>query len=302
MVQPHIHSGGRELSSDVKSLPTAPSTVTRNVTAIGIGITSLDVSNKFYVSAHDFGKGSRMNFPTWEEDIMSTKNGGPAPIPMKFKDERSTKSLPVKLQFAVLDPKATLARVVSVGGSAAEGVCSKEGTIWGKDPDGYLLELVPSSIVKGAVLAGVGYGRSDAAKSAAFFSNNHGRYDAQSSGQSTKIVSSAPSIDGLKDTIIANGGSLIKEIPAELRAISGAAAWTTAQRQAFANDLTNPQLIAVTDNVNQAKSDSGPEDWKPPLASYYCTYARMWVKVKSVYSLTVTSAEKSALVSMLGSC
>ncbi|RDI86629.1 hypothetical protein Vi05172_g3410 [Venturia inaequalis] len=185
---------------------------------------------------------------------MSTKNGGPAPIPMKFKDERSTKSLPVKLQFAVLDPKATLARVVSVGGSAAEGVCSKEGTIWGKDPDGYLLELVPSSIVKGAVLAGVGYGRSDAAKSAAFFSNNHGRYDAQSSGQSTKvpgifrpcqpslgstysrygvdfhgkrptkslplkIVSSAPSIDGLKDTIIANGGSLIKEIPAELRAI-----------------------------------------------------------------------------------
>lgn len=118
---------------------------------------------------------------------MSTKNGGPAPIPMKFKDERPTKSLPVKLQFAVLDPKATLARVVSVGGSAAEGVCSKEGTIWGKDPDGYLLELVPSSTVKGAVLAGVGYGRSDAAKSAAFFSNNYGRYDAQSSGQSTKV-------------------------------------------------------------------------------------------------------------------
>lgn len=37
-------------------------------------------------------------------------------------------------------------------------------------------------------------------------------------------------------------------------------------------------------------------------ASYYCTYARMWVKVKSVYALTVTSAEKSALVSMLASC
>jgi hypothetical protein len=49
---------------------------------------------------------------------------------------------------------------------------------------------------------------------------------------------------------------------------SGAAAWTTAQRQAFANDLTNPQLWAVTDNVNQAKSDSGPEDWKPPLSMY----------------------------------
>lgn len=83
---------------------------------------------------------------------------------------------------------------------------------------------------------------------------------------------------------------------------SGAASWTTARRQAFANDLTNPQLIAVTDNVNQAKGDKGPEDWKPPLTSYYCTYSRMWIKVKSVYGLTITSAEKTALTSMLNTC
>ncbi|KAL5412224.1 hypothetical protein PMIN06_011597 [Paraphaeosphaeria minitans] len=83
---------------------------------------------------------------------------------------------------------------------------------------------------------------------------------------------------------------------------SGASAWTTAQRQAFANDLTNPQLAAVTDSVNSSKGDKGPEDWKPPLTSYYCTYAKMWVKVKSVYKLTVTSAEKTALTSMLGTC
>jgi len=83
---------------------------------------------------------------------------------------------------------------------------------------------------------------------------------------------------------------------------SGAAAWTTAQRQAYANDLTNPQLLAVTDNVNQAKGDKGPEMWKPPLTSYYCTYAKMWVKVKYVYGLTITSAEKTALTSMLNTC
>ncbi|KAH7115243.1 secreted protein-like protein [Dendryphion nanum] len=83
---------------------------------------------------------------------------------------------------------------------------------------------------------------------------------------------------------------------------SGAASWTTARRQSFANDLTNPQLIAVTDDVNQAKGDKGPEAWKPPLTSYYCTYAKMWIKVKSVWALTVTSAEKTALTSMLGSC
>ena len=83
---------------------------------------------------------------------------------------------------------------------------------------------------------------------------------------------------------------------------SGAAAWTTARRQAFANDLGNPQLWTVTDNVNQSKGDQGPEEWKPPLASFYCTYARSWIKVKHEYDLTVTSAEKSALSSMLGTC
>ncbi|KAJ5134967.1 hypothetical protein N7476_001829 [Penicillium atrosanguineum] len=83
---------------------------------------------------------------------------------------------------------------------------------------------------------------------------------------------------------------------------SGAAAWTTADRKAFANDLTNPQLLAVTDNVNSAKGDSGPEQWMPPLDSYHCTYAEMWVKVKSVYNLTITINEKTALVEMLGSC
>lgn len=46
---------------------------------------------------------------------------------------------------------------------------------------------------------------------------------------------------------------------------SGAASWTTSRRQQFANDLSNPQLIAVTDNVNQSKGDQGPESWKPPL-------------------------------------
>jgi len=83
---------------------------------------------------------------------------------------------------------------------------------------------------------------------------------------------------------------------------SGANVWTTAKRQQFANDLTNPQLIAVTDNVNQAKGDKSPDVWKPPLASYYCTYARMWVGVKNEYALSVKAAERSALTSMLNTC
>ncbi|MEU0877684.1 HNH endonuclease family protein [Lentzea sp. NPDC005914] len=83
---------------------------------------------------------------------------------------------------------------------------------------------------------------------------------------------------------------------------SGAASWTTAQRQAFANDMTHPQLIAVTDNVNQAKGDQTPATWKPPLTSYWCTYAKMWVGTKSYYGLSVNSAEKTELTGMLGRC
>ncbi|MFE3139558.1 HNH endonuclease family protein [Streptomyces scopuliridis] len=83
---------------------------------------------------------------------------------------------------------------------------------------------------------------------------------------------------------------------------SGANSWSTAQRQAFANDLTRPQLIAVTDNVNQSKGDKDPAKWMPPRAAYKCTYVRAWVQVKYYYNLKVDSAEKSALQSTLNGC
>ncbi|HEY0534776.1 MAG TPA: HNH endonuclease family protein [Actinoplanes sp.] len=91
-------------------------------------------------------------------------------------------------------------------------------------------------------------------------------------------------------------------VPLKNAWISGAWAWTTGKREQYANDLTDPQLIAVTDNVNQSKGDKSPDAWKPPLSSYYCVYARMWVRVKYVWALTVTSAEKTALTGMLGTC
>jgi hypothetical protein len=83
---------------------------------------------------------------------------------------------------------------------------------------------------------------------------------------------------------------------------SGAGAWTTSRRQSFANDLTRPQLIAVTDNVNQAKGDQDPSTWQPPLTSYRCTYAKMWITVKHSWGLTLQSTEKAALQSTLNTC
>ncbi|MEV7350316.1 HNH endonuclease family protein [Micromonospora chalcea] len=83
---------------------------------------------------------------------------------------------------------------------------------------------------------------------------------------------------------------------------SGASGWTTSRRQSFANDLTRPQLIAVTDNVNQSKGDQDPSTWQPPLSSYRCTYSKMWITVKYNWGLSLQSSEKSALQSTLNTC
>ncbi|MFG3701796.1 HNH endonuclease family protein [Micromonospora sp. NPDC047620] len=84
---------------------------------------------------------------------------------------------------------------------------------------------------------------------------------------------------------------------------SGARNWTTSRRQAFANDLGDSRaLVAVTDNVNQAKGDQDPATWMPPYASARCRYINEWVAVKIRWRLTVDSAEKSALTDWANNC
>ncbi|MDT0270462.1 HNH endonuclease family protein [Streptomyces sp. DSM 44915] len=83
---------------------------------------------------------------------------------------------------------------------------------------------------------------------------------------------------------------------------SGADSWTTAEREAFANDRTRPQLLAVTNSVNRAKGDKDPAEWLPPRGAYHCVYARAWIQVKHSYDLSVDSAERDALREALNTC
>ncbi len=83
---------------------------------------------------------------------------------------------------------------------------------------------------------------------------------------------------------------------------SGAASWTTDQRGDFANDLTDPQLVAVSAGANRSKGDQDPSTWKPPATDNWCEYAQDWVAVKTHWKLAVTDAEKSALKLMLEKC
>jgi hypothetical protein len=83
---------------------------------------------------------------------------------------------------------------------------------------------------------------------------------------------------------------------------SGAGAWTTKQREDFANDLDDPQLVAVSASSNRSKGDQDPSTWKPERTQVWCEYAQDWIAVKAKWKLTVTTAEKSALTDMLARC
>jgi hypothetical protein len=83
---------------------------------------------------------------------------------------------------------------------------------------------------------------------------------------------------------------------------SGASSWTTTEREDFANDLDDPQLVAVSASSNRAKGDQDPSTWKPKLRGEWCEYAENWIAVKSHWKLTVTIAEKAALIDMLEKC
>lgn len=83
---------------------------------------------------------------------------------------------------------------------------------------------------------------------------------------------------------------------------SGAAKWTDDQRKQFANDLTRPQLIAVSATTNRSKGDQDPSLWKPPNKGFWCEYVSRWVAVKHYWKLTVTAAEKTAILKMVEPC
>ncbi|MEV4704661.1 HNH endonuclease family protein [Actinoplanes sp. NPDC049316] len=83
---------------------------------------------------------------------------------------------------------------------------------------------------------------------------------------------------------------------------SGASSWTDAKREDFANDVDDPQLIAVSAASNRSKGDQDPSTWKPERTGAWCQYAEDWIAVKWHWKLTVTTAEKSALADMLEKC
>ncbi|MEO3938224.1 HNH endonuclease family protein [Dermatophilaceae bacterium Soc4.6] len=81
---------------------------------------------------------------------------------------------------------------------------------------------------------------------------------------------------------------------------SGAAGWSTAERESFANDPL--ELLAVDGRLNSAKGDGDAATWLPPSTTARCAYAARQVAVKLTWHLAVTQPEADALRAVLGAC
>jgi len=81
---------------------------------------------------------------------------------------------------------------------------------------------------------------------------------------------------------------------------TGAQQLTAEERKELANDPRN--LLAVDGQANQQKSDGDAATWLPPNKSYRCHYVAKQIKVKSIYRLWVTPAEKAAMSRVLEPC
>jgi hypothetical protein len=86
---------------------------------------------------------------------------------------------------------------------------------------------------------------------------------------------------------------------------SGARKWNAATRKNFANDLAYPAtLTAVSASSNLSKGSKDPAQWLPPLTSSRCKYVIQWMQVKYRWHLTIDSAERSKILSIIstGNC
>ena len=84
---------------------------------------------------------------------------------------------------------------------------------------------------------------------------------------------------------------------------SGAYQWEDYKRVEFANYLNyENHLIAVDKSANRQKGKDAPNEWMPPNTNFHCEYISIWVEIKYLWELTVTTAEYNFLSNTLSNC
>jgi hypothetical protein len=81
----------------------------------------------------------------------------------------------------------------------------------------------------------------------------------------------------------------------------GGAAWSSEEKEDFANDPLN--LLVVDDGLNQSKGAKGADEWLPPNHSFRCVYLGQWSEILTKYDgLSMNSSEARIFNKQLNAC
>ena len=116
--------------------------------ATGIGVNDLAASAEFYKAALGLKETQTFKLDHMDEIVLAHE-GRTAVVLMHWTDgsARNYRDVPVKLVFYVTDPVAIAARIKAAGGTMTREpapIASLGGAVvgLGKDPDGYVIELL----------------------------------------------------------------------------------------------------------------------------------------------------------------
>lgn len=89
-------------------------------------------------------------------------------------------------------------------------------------------------------------------------------------------------------------------VPLKNSYISGAWQWDASKRCLYGNYAENGyHLLAVNGPDNMRKGDRTPEGFMPPNEAYACEYLAIWLKIKLIWNLALTSSEAGAISNLV---
>jgi lactoylglutathione lyase len=120
------------------------------LSAVGIGVSDLAKSTDFYVNVMGMQKIRSYKIDYMDEEVLGYPDGESYIVLMHWTDgsQRNYKDLPIKIVTRVKDPAALAAKIKAAGFEVTrepQPSTQVGGAIVGfaKDPDGYVLELLP---------------------------------------------------------------------------------------------------------------------------------------------------------------
>ena len=94
-------------------------------------------------------------------------------------------------------------------------------------------------------------------------------------------------------------------VPLKNAWVSGANEWTLKRREQYSNGYgikgrrQRSWLVPVCASANRSKGSRSPDEWMPENVNYQVRYAALWIRTKKHWGLSVTPAEKEALLKVL---